>query len=131
MEKAAKNKDAAWQFISWAASSQYADHIGETEGWAKVPAATRESLYQNKDYMADSAVFAKPTLTALENADPENPGVQKRPAPGIQFIDIPEFTAFGDTVTSELSAAIAGSKSVDDALAAGQKVVQSAVDGYK
>lgn len=131
MEKASKHQQAAWQFISWAASSQYEDYIGKNEGWANVPAATRQSLYDNKDYMADSAVFAKPTLTALENADPDNPGVQPRPAPGIQFIDIPEFTAFGDTVTSEISAAIAGSKTVKDALADGQQTVQSAINGYK
>ncbi len=131
MEKASKHQDAAWQFISWAASSQYEDYVGKTQGWASVPAATRESLYKNKDYMADSAVFAKPTLTALENADPDNPGVQPRPAPGIQFIDIPEFTSFGDTVTSKISAAIAGSGSVDSALSSGQQLVQSAINGYK
>ena len=131
MEKASKHQDAAWQFISWAASSQYEDYIGKTEGWASVPAATRQSLYQNKDYMAQSSVFAKPTLEALEAADPTNPGTQPRPASGIQFIDIPEFTAFGDTVTSQISAAIAGSTTVTAALTNGQQVVQAAVNTYK
>lgn len=131
MEKAAKNKDAAWQFISWASSSDYAKYIGETKGWANAPAATRQSLYDNADYMADSKVFAEPTLEAIKNADPDNPGLQPRPAPGIQFMGLPEFTAFGDAVTSELSAVIAGSKSLDDALEAGQQVVQEAINDYK
>ncbi len=131
MQKVSKNQAAAWQFISWAASTQYQDYIGKTEGWANVPNATRESLYENKDYMAQSAVFAAPTLKAVQSADPENPGVTPRTVPGIQFMDIPEFTAFGDKVTAEISAAIAGQQTVTRALGIGQGIVQASIDLYK
>lgn len=131
MEKATQNPDAAWQFISWAASKQYEDYIGQTKGWPSVPNATRQSLYDNADYMAESEVFAAPTLEALKNADPTNPGTTPRNVPGIQFMDIPEFTAFGDKVTAEISAAIAGQQSVEDALQKGQSIVQSAINVYK
>lgn len=131
MEKATKNADAAWQFISWATSKQYEEYIGQTEGWALAPNGTRESLYKNADYMAKSKVFAEPTLKALEAADPTNPGTTPRDVPGIQFMDIPEFTAFGDKVTAEISAAIAGQETVEQALQKGQGIVQSAINSYK
>jgi sorbitol/mannitol transport system substrate-binding protein len=131
MEKATKNADAAWQFISWATSKEYEGYIGQSEGWAVAPNGTRESLYKNADYMAKSKVFAEPTLKALEAADPTNPGTTPRDVPGIQFMDIPEFTAFGDKVTAEISAAIAGQETVEQALQKGQDIVQSAINSYK
>ena len=42
------------------------------------------------------------------HADPENPGVQPRPALGIQFVDIPEFPDLGTQVSQDVSSAIAG-----------------------
>ena len=45
--------------------------------------------------------FAEPTETAIDGADPSNPGVQPRPAIGIQFVDIPEFTDLGTKVSQD------------------------------
>jgi hypothetical protein len=42
--------------------------------------------------------------------------VQPRPAIGIQFVDIPEFTDLGTQVSQYVSSAIAGQMSVDEAL---------------
>lgn len=39
-----------------------------------------------------------------------------RPAPGIQFVGIPEFTDLGTQVSQQISDAIAGQISVDQAL---------------
>ena len=74
----------------------------------------------------------QPPRTRSTAADPTNPGVQPRPAPGIQFVDIPEFTDLGTQVSQQISAAIAGQTSVADALEAGQQLAAEAVaDKYK
>lgn len=131
MEKASKNQDAAWQFISWASSSQYENLVGEKLGWAKVPSGKRASLYSNTDYTKAAAAFSPATLTALQAANPASPGLQERPTLGIQFVDIPEFTSLGDDVTSVLSQVLAGSGTVDEALAAAEQKAQDVADGYK
>ena len=131
MEKKVAHPDAAWQFISWASSQNYEDLVGNTLGWAKVPSGKRASLYQNPNYTAAAAAFAPATLEALQNADPANPGVQPRPTVGIQFVDIPEFTTLGDSVTKDLSSVVAGNGSVDDALNAGQDAATEVGDQYK
>ncbi|WP_354528248.1 sugar ABC transporter substrate-binding protein [Nakamurella sp. UYEF19] len=113
MENASKNKDAAWQFISWASSSAYENTVGKQLGWARVPAGKRTSLYANAEYNAAASAFAPATLAALSAADPTNPGTQPRPTVGIQFVDIPEFTSFGDKVTASLSQVLAGNGTVD------------------
>jgi sorbitol/mannitol transport system substrate-binding protein len=58
-----------------------------------------------------------------------NPGTTPRPGlPGVQFVGVPQFQDVGTRCTEEFSAAIAGQKSVDDALAACQEIA-SAVEG--
>ena len=131
MEKKVAHADAAWKFISWASSQQYENLVGQKLGWAKVPSGKRTSLYANPDYNKAAAAFAPATLEALKNANPTDPGVQPRPTVGIQFVDIPEFTALGDTVTKALSAVIAGNGSVDDALNAGQRQATDVGSNYK
>ncbi len=131
MEKASKNKDAGFKFISWASSQQYENLVGQKLGWTKVPAGKRTSLYANPNYSKAAAAFAPATLEALKNANPTNPGVQPRPTVGIQFVDIPEFTDLGDKVTAQLSAVIAGNGSVDDALNQGQTLATQVGSNYK
>jgi sorbitol/mannitol transport system substrate-binding protein len=123
--------DAAWQFISWASSQQYEELVGAKLGWAKVPAGKRTSLYSNPAYTKAAAAFAPATLEALKNANPTDPGTQPRPTVGIQFVDIPEFTALGDDVTKALSAVLAGNGTVADALNAGQAEATSIAENYK
>jgi sorbitol/mannitol transport system substrate-binding protein len=131
IQKASKNTDAAWQFVSWASSSAYENLVGEKLGWAKVPSGKRASLYSNPQYTAAAGAFAPATLAALQAADPKNPGVQPRPTVGIQFVDIPEFTALGDKVTASLSQVIAGNGTVEDALNTAQGQAQEVGDSYK
>ncbi|WP_432547760.1 ABC transporter substrate-binding protein [Kineococcus sp. SYSU DK004] len=127
VQEASQNKDAAWEFISWASSQGYEELVGQELGWARVPAGKRTSTYENPDYQAQAGPFYEATRDAILAADPQDPGVQPRPAPGIQFVAIPEFAAMATEVSQFVSSAIAGQTSVEDALAQGQQVAEQQV----
>jgi sorbitol/mannitol transport system substrate-binding protein len=131
IQQASKKKDNAWKFISWASSKQYEELVGAQLGWSRVPAGKRASTYQNPDYLKSASAFAKPTEDAINSADPRNPGVQPRPALGIQFVDIPEFTDLGTQVSQYVSSAIAGQMSVDAALKRGQRLADDVAERYR
>src|SRR4051812_29575518 len=131
IQEASKKKDAAWKFISWASSRQYEELVGTELGWSRVPAGKRASTYANPDYLAEASAFAQPTLSAIQSADPNNPGVQPRPAPGIQFVGIPEFPNLGTQVSQDVSSAIAGKKTVDEALERGQQLADDVAKRYR
>jgi sorbitol/mannitol transport system substrate-binding protein len=131
IQQASDKKDAAWKFISWASSKQYEELVGEQVGWSSVPAGKRASTYENQDYLAVASAFAEPTKAAISSADPRNPGVQPRPAIGIQFIDIPEFTDLGTQASQYVSSAIAGQMSVDEALKRGQRLAEDVAERYQ
>ncbi len=131
IQEASSNKDNAWKFISWASSKKYEELVGKELGWSKVPAGKRASTYENKDYLKSAGAFADETKKAIETADPNNPGVQPRPAPGIQFVDIPEFPSLGTRVSQDVSAAIAGQTTVKAALDKGQSLAESVGKKYQ
>ncbi|WP_369045854.1 ABC transporter substrate-binding protein [Sinomonas sp. P10A9] len=131
VEKAAKHQDAAAKFIAWASSKKYEDLVGQQLGWSRVPAGKRTSTFENADYQKAAAAFYKPTQDAINAANPANPGVQPRPAPGIQFIAIPEFADLGTQVSQEVTSAIAGKETVQQALDKGQALAQKVADKYK
>jgi sorbitol/mannitol transport system substrate-binding protein len=114
--------EAAQKFISWATDKAYAELVASKEGWANVPPGTRTSLYTNPEYQA-AAPFAKMTLDSINAADPTAPTVKPVPYTGVQFVAIPEFAGMATTVGQLFSAALAGSTSVDDALAQAQQTV--------
>jgi sorbitol/mannitol transport system substrate-binding protein len=127
----APDKDTAWEYVKWATGPQYLVEAGENlpGGWATVPPGTRQSLYENPKYQEAAAAFAQKTLDAMLAAPINNPGTTPRPGlPGVQFVGVPQFQDVGTRCTEEFSAAIAGQKSVDDALAACQEIA-SAVEG--
>jgi sorbitol/mannitol transport system substrate-binding protein len=131
IQQASTKKQNAWEFISWASSREYEELVGSELGWSRVPAGKRASTYENEAYLAEASAFAQPTLDAIQNADPNDPGVQPRPAPGIQFVDIPEFPDLGTQVSQEVSSAIAGQKSVDAALERGQQLAEDVAARYR
>ncbi|MCU1418869.1 MAG: extracellular solute-binding protein family 1 [Mycetocola sp.] len=131
LEAASKNKDAAWDFISWASSTEYEELVGEEIGWSKVPAGKRASTYDNAEYLSVAGPFADATLFAIENADPVNPGLQARPAIGIQFLAFPEFADLATRVSQEVSSAIAGQITVQEALDRGQKLAEEVLEPYQ
>src|SRR4051794_36530509 len=125
IQKASKKQEAAWKFISWASGKDYEKLVGTQLGWSKLPAGKRSSTYAIPEYTAEAKAFAGPTQNAIEAADPNNPGVQPRPAPGIQFVDIPEFPDLATQVSQDVSAAIAGQTTVDAALDKGQQAAET------
>ncbi|KUI39462.1 sugar ABC transporter substrate-binding protein [Mycobacterium sp. GA-2829] len=123
--KAAKNPDGAWEFISWMTSKDYMKLVGEKLGWARVPPGSRVSTYTElPEYEAISKSYGPLTLKSIESATPNQPTVQPVPYTGIQFVGIPEFQDLGTRVSQQISAAIAGQKSVDDALAQAQEYAE-------
>ncbi len=113
--------DAAKTFIAWATSKGYTDLVAEAEGIANVPPGTRTSLYQNPDYLA-AAPFAQMTIDSINAADPNAPTVDPVPYTGVQFVAIPEFQGLGTAVGQVFSDALAGNKTVDEALAEAQQI---------
>jgi sorbitol/mannitol transport system substrate-binding protein len=57
--------------------------------------------------------------------------VQPRPTIGIQFVDIPEFTDLGTQVSQQISSAIAGQTSVEQALAQSQTLAARVAQKYR
>jgi len=115
--------DAAKAFINWATNKDYAALVASKEGWANVPPGTRSSLYANPEYA--KVPFAKMTLDSINAADPTHPTVDAVPYTGVQFVAIPEFQGFATAVGQQFSAALAGTTSADDALAASQELVKT------
>jgi sorbitol/mannitol transport system substrate-binding protein len=123
--KGAKNPDGAWKFISWMTSKDYLKLVGEKLGWARVPPGSRTSTYTDlPEYEAISKSYGPLTLQSIKNATPNKPTVQPVPYTGVQFVGIPEFQDLGTRVSQQISAAIAGQKSVDDALAQAQEYAE-------
>ena len=94
-----------------------------------MPAGKRESTYQNPDYKKASAAFSDITLKAIEDAKPNDPGVQPRPTVGVQYVAIPEFQDLGTKVSQDIAAAIAGRTTVKEALDKGQQLGRSGMTG--
>ena len=124
--KSAKEPEAALKFAEWATSKEYIQAAAEDGGWATVPPGTRKSTYENADYQK-AAPFAAVTLQAMQTADPTNPCIKPVPYTGVQFVGIPEFQSFGGVVGQNISGALAGKMSVDQALKDSQAAVARAV----
>lgn len=118
--KGTKQAADAGKFIEWATSKEYIKLVAKTNGWASVPTGTRTSTYKNKKFLK-AAVFAKAELKAILSADPANSTQDPTPYQGVQFAAIPEFQGIGTAVGQQMSAALAGNISVEEALAASQK----------
>jgi sorbitol/mannitol transport system substrate-binding protein len=121
-----KKIDDAEKFISWATSKHYTELVASKEGWANVPPGTRTSLYKNQDYLK-AAPFAQMTLDSIDSADPTHPTVKPVPYTGVQFVAIPEFQGIATEVGQDFSAALAGTTTVDAALAKAQASTEAAM----
>jgi sorbitol/mannitol transport system substrate-binding protein len=127
LESSSKNKSAAWKFMDWATSKQYIAYDAAKNGWAAVPPGTRTSTYQNPAYQAAAKDFAPLTLQVMDSVNVTQPGLAPQPVPGIQYVGIPQFEAFGQQVSAEITAAIDGQESVATALSKSQTIAQQAV----
>jgi sorbitol/mannitol transport system substrate-binding protein len=114
------NSGAAWKFVSWATSKQYASLVAAKYGWAAVPPGTRTSLYSNPSYLAAAKAFAPITIASIDSTDPNHPTLNPVPYVGIQYVDIPQFESLGVQVGQQIAGAIAGTESVSQALSTSQ-----------
>jgi sorbitol/mannitol transport system substrate-binding protein len=121
------NKDAAFQFLTWATSPQYLTLAGKTFGWANVPPGTRASIYQNPDYQK-AAPFAQVTLDSINTATPDHPTLNPVPYHGVQYVGIPQFEAVGEQVSTLISAAVAGKMTVSQALQQADQILAAQVN---
>ncbi|HEY5853360.1 MAG TPA: sugar ABC transporter substrate-binding protein [Aldersonia sp.] len=122
--KTSDNPDAAWKFISWMTNKQYLETVGNQLGWERVPPGSRLSTYQIPEYAEISGAYGPITLDSINSADSKHPTVQPVPYTGIQFLTIPEFQDLGTRVSQQISAAVAGRISVDEALEQAQKYAE-------
>ena len=112
--------DAAKSFVEWATSREYIELVAKENGWASVPTGTRQSTYANRNFL-NAASFAEAELMAIDSADPNNSTFHPSPYVGVQFAAIPEFQTIGIAAGQQFTAALAGSKSVTEALESAQK----------
>lgn len=110
----------ARQFIGWATSKRYAALVGERFGWLLAPPGTRQSTYSNPAYQR-AAPFARLVRESILNAHFTHPSVLPVPYVGIQYVGIPEFQAVGAKVGQEVSAALTGAATVEEALRLSQE----------
>ncbi|OYT89466.1 MAG: sugar ABC transporter substrate-binding protein [Burkholderiales bacterium PBB6] len=115
--------DAAQKFITWATSKDYVQLVARTNGWGSVPTGTRKSTYAQPEFQR-AARFATAEKLAIDTANPTDATLPKSPYVGVQFAAIPEFQAIGIAVGQQISTALAGKTSVDNAL----KLSQAAAD---
>ena len=119
-----ENAEEAKAFIEWATSKEYVQAVANHPdfGWGKVPTGQRASTYAIPEFQA-AAPFADAEMAAIESAAPG--ATELKPYVGVQFVAIPEFPEIGSAFGQEMSAALSGAKSVEDALAAAQEVADS------
>ncbi len=115
-----KKANEALKFIEWATSKDYIKLVAKNNGWGSVPTGTRKSTYANRNFQR-AAKFAKAELEAINSANPNDSTLRKSPYVGVQFAAIPEFQAIGIAVGQQMSAALAGQISVDQALKNSQR----------
>ncbi|MFC8800943.1 ABC transporter substrate-binding protein [Promicromonospora sp. NPDC057138] len=125
------HKDAAWDFVSWMTDKEYIKLVGEELGWERVPPGSRLSTYEIPEYAEVSQAYADATLESMNGATQESAMTHQVPYPGIQFVGIPEFQDLGTRVGQQMSAAIAGQVSVDEAIAQSQRYAETVAETYR
>ena len=99
------NPPASLEFVRWATSQDFAQLVGDDRGWQAASAA-RLSTITNPEYEAATEPWGQAASEAIANANPTNLGaVPPRQIQGIE-----------DRCTTEISAAIEATITVDEAL---------------
>ncbi|VTU25055.1 ABC transporter substrate-binding protein [Variovorax sp. PBL-E5] len=115
--------DAAQTFIKWATSKDYIKLVAKEEGWGSVPTGTRKSTYDNPDFQK-AARFAAAEKKAIDSANANDSTLPKSPYVGVQYAAIPEFQAIGVAVGQQMTAALSGKVTVDQALKTSQTAAE-------
>ena len=118
-----KNAENAQKFVTWATSKTYINLVAKEKGWAAVPTGTRKSTYANAEFLK-AAKFAEAEKKAIDSANPNDSTLPKSPYVGVQFAAIPEFQAIGLAVGQQMSSALSGKATVEQALKASQTAAE-------
>jgi sorbitol/mannitol transport system substrate-binding protein len=110
------------KYLEWATGKQYIAYSGPKIGWANIDPGTRYSTYALPQYKKAAGAFAGITLASINAANPNHPTDANVAVPyvGVQFVDEPWFINLGTQVSDQISAAIAGTESVSQALKTSQ-----------
>jgi sorbitol/mannitol transport system substrate-binding protein len=115
--------EAAQTFVKWATSKEYINLVAKEHGWATVPTGTRKSTYANPEFQK-VAKFAEAEKKAIDTANLTDSTLPKSPYVGVQYAAIPEFQAIGVAVGQQMSAALSGKVTVDQALKTSQTAAE-------
>ena len=121
--KSSKNPEAAQKFINWATSKDYIKLVAQETSWGNVPTGTRQSTYANPEFVK-VAKFAPAEMKAIGSASPSQNTLPKSPYTGIQFASIPEFQTIGLAAGQQMTSALLGKVTVDQALNMSQQVAE-------
>ncbi|WP_428378229.1 ABC transporter substrate-binding protein [Lichenicoccus sp.] len=117
--KTSTHADAARQFVTWATSKEYIDLVAKTDGWVNIPPGTRATSFASAEYK-QVAPFSSFVEDAINHSNPTGQTKNPRPYTGAQYVGIPQFQAIGTSVGQTVAATLAGSETVDQALASAQ-----------
>ena len=121
--KTTKNEAAAQKFVNWATSKNYIKLVAKETSWANVPTGTRKSTYATPEFQ-QAAKFSAAESKAIASTHPNKSTLPPSPYTGVQFAAIPEFQAIGTAAGQQMTAALLGKVSVDEAL----EIAQQAAD---
>lgn len=120
-----KNKDAAFDFMTWVTSKEYVELVAAEKGWLNVLTGARASTYEAPEYQA-VAPYASLVLKSLENVDWTHPAVGATPYVGNSLPALPEWAGMGEQLGQTLAEYVSGGFDTDDALAKAQKIADAA-----
>lgn len=129
LTSSSKNKDAAFDFMTWVTSKDYVQLVAEEKSWLDVPTGARTSTYEEQGYR-ELAPYADTVLQSLEKVDFEHPAAVDTPYVGNSLPSIPEWSGLGEQVGQILAEYISGNEATDKALTQAQNAAeQSFTDG--
>ncbi len=123
MTSSSKHKDAAFKFLTWATSKDYAKLVGTTKGWVSAPSGTRQSTYDNPNYKK-ACDFADITKKALLKVNYSHPAIDETPYAGNSIPNMPEYSSWGETIAQQLASYLTGKTDINSVLTSGQKTLQ-------
>lgn len=127
LTSSSQNKDAAFQFMTWATSKEYVEMVAAEKGWLGVPTGARASTYENEEYR-ELAPHADLVLQSLESVEFEDPAVGETPYVGNTLPNIPEWAGLGERLGQILSEYISSDLATDTAL---QQAQDAAVQAFR
>ncbi len=102
--------------MKWATSKDYINLVAKEDGWGAVPTGTRKSTYATPEFHEGRQASPRPRRRPSTPPTSSDSTLPKSPYVGVQYAAIPEFQAIGVAVGQQMSAALSGKVTVDQAL---------------